>query len=174
MSSFPPHIPAAMPGLTTLPEIRLPVHIPKVGCPGADSTSYIGGQFGNNPDLHDALHLKHLKKVTNDQIYALIEGELPTILRAAIYAAKAAELIQDVVDFLATLNEVIGTAMAEYQEAAAYVTLVTGQVNTALAGLPVSGLTATQRLAQQRYGEYMGELNAQAARLQTSISCLVG
>ena len=176
MSSFVPKIPAAKPPSLALPQIRLPIHIPKVGCPGAESTHYIGAQFGNQPDLYDALHLKHLKKVTNDQIYALLKGELPTILRAGLYAQKAAELIQDVTDFLSTLNQIIGAALAEYQAAASFVQGKISELNVSLAALqalPAVSLTATQRLAMQRYHEYIGELNQQVSRIQTSISCLV-
>jgi len=177
MDSLIPQIPPARPPSVPLPQIRTPIHIPFVGCPGADSTSYIGAQFGNIPDLADALHLKHLRKIVNDQIFALIQGELPTIFRAAVYAAKAADLISQVIQFLATLNQVIGEAMGEYNAAVTFVQGKVAEINSAsaaISALPAAGLSATRQLAQSRFQEYTGELNAQLGRLATSISCLLG
>lgn len=158
-----------------LPQINLPIHIPKVGCPGADGRSYIGQQFGSLPDLYDALHTKHLRKVINDQIYALLKGKLPTILRKVLYAQKALELIQDVVEIIAVLNAVIGRAIAEYNATINFINQKKGELQQAISdieGIPASAQTATQKLARERYQTYLGELDSQISKLQTSISCI--
>jgi uncharacterized protein YukE len=169
-------IPQVKPPHIQLPTIRLPIHIPHVGCPGADAHSYIGAQFGNLPDLYDALHTKHLRKVINDQIYALLKGQLPTPLRKGLYFQKALELIQHVAEIVAVLNQVIGQAVAEYNQTIAFINQKKGELNQAIEDLNEmagSGGTAVQRLARQRYQEYLGELDAQLTRLGTSISCIV-
>jgi hypothetical protein len=160
-----------------LPQIRVPVHIPKVGCPGAEAQSYIGEQFGNLPDLYDALHAKHLRKVINDQIYALLKGKLPTLLRKGLYAAKAIELIADVIAIVSILNQVIGQAIAEYNAVAGFINKKKAELNqaiAAIAGIPAGSRTAVQKLALERYQEYLGELDRQLEHLQTSISCIAG
>jgi hypothetical protein len=126
-----------------LPAIRLPIHIPHVGCPGADARSYVGQQFGNLPDLYDALHVKHLRKVLNDQIYALLKGQLPTILRKVLYYQKALELIQHVIAMVAVMNQVIGQAVAEYNATVAFLNQKKGELNASIAainGIPASSL----------------------------------
>lgn len=171
MSIFPqPKLPQFQ-----LPSINLPIHIPKVGCPGADGRSYIGEQFGSLPDLYDALHTKHLKKVVNDQIHALLKGKLPTILRKPLYAAKALELISDVASFVSVLNQVIARAVAEYNATINFINQKKGELQQAISdieGIPASARTATQKLAIERYNTYLGELDSQISKLQTSISCI--
>ena len=160
-----------------LPTIRIPIHIPHIGCPGADATSYLGGQFGNLPDIQDALHIKHLRKVLNDKIYAFLKGKLPTILRAPLYDSKALELIAQVAEMVSVLNQVIGQAIAEYNATIGFIASKKNELNAAIAGIgaiPASALSATNSLARERYQEYVGELDAQAGRLATSISCIVG
>jgi len=156
--------------------IRLPIHIPRVGCPGADARSYIGEQFGNLPDLKDALHIKHLKKILNDHIYSLLKGKLPTILRAPLYDAKALDLIQHVAELVSVFNQVVGQAIAEYNATVGFINQKKGELNQALAeiaAIPAQSQTAVNRLAHQRYNEYLGELDQQITRLQTSITCLL-
>jgi hypothetical protein len=160
-----------------LPTIRVPLHIPKVGCPGAESQSYIGEQFGNLPDLQDALHTKHLRKVVNDQIYALLKGKLPTPIRKVLYNAKALELIADVVELVSFLNQVIAQAIAEYNAVVGFINQKKAELNQAIAdinAIPASARSAVQKLTAERYQEYVGELDRQLNNLQTSISCIVG
>lgn len=161
----------------TLPTIRVPVHIPHVGCPGAEAQSYLGGQFGNLPDLYDALHTKHLRKVINDQIYALLKGQLPTVIRRNFYYQKTLELIQQVSEMISVLNQVIAQAIAEYNAVITFINKKKGELNasiSAINGIPGSSRTAVQKLALQRYQEYLGELDLQISRLGTSISCIAG
>jgi hypothetical protein len=177
MSSFNiPNIPTAKVVSRLHATIRLPVHIPKIGCPGADSRSYVGEQFGNLPDIADALHLKHAIKVTNDAIYTLLKGQLPTPIRKVLYNKKALDLIKDVADFIETMNEVIGVAINEYNATIAFINQKQGELNGLITGLdaiPTNAQNAVNRLARQRYQEYLGELDQQVARLQTSILCLL-
>jgi hypothetical protein len=171
------HIPPPKLPHIQLPQIRLPIHIPHVGCPGAESQSYLGEQFGNLPDLYDALHTKHLRKVINDQIYALLKGQLPTVIRRGFYYQKMLELIQQVVEIVAVLNQVIAQAIAEYNAVIAFINKKKGEINAAIQSInaiPGSARTAVQRLALQRYQEYLGELDTQLSRLATSISCVAG
>jgi len=159
-----------------LPEIRLPVHLPRVGCPGADARSYIGEQFGNLPDLKDALHIKHLKKILNDHIYSLIKGQLPTILRAPLYYEKALDLIQHIAELISVLNQVIAQCLAEYNATIAFINQKKSELQssiTELEAIPGNARLAVQKLAIQRKQEYLGELDQQVTRLQTSITCLV-
>ncbi len=160
-----------------LPIIRAPLGIPHVGCPGAEAQSYLGEQFGNLPDLYDALHTKHLRKVINDQIYALLKGQLPTVIRRGFYYQKMLELIQEVAEIVAVFNQVIAQAIAEYNAVIAFINKKKGEINVsiqAINGIPGSARTAVQRLALQRYQEYLGELDTQLSRLATSISCVAG
>lgn len=159
-----------------LPTIRLPIHIPKIGCPGADGRSYVGEQFGNLPDLVDAFHVKHLRKVVNDQIFALLKGQLPTILRKGLYLQKAVELIQDVLAFIQVLNQVIGAAIAEYNATISFINGKISELNQSIAlieDIPEGARTAVNTLALQRFNEYIGELNQQKQRLQRSIACIL-
>lgn len=159
-----------------LPTIRIPIHIPAVGCPGADARSYIGEQFGNLPDLKDALHIKHLRKVINDQIYALLKGKLPTILRAALYAVKAIELINYVIEIIQVLNQVIAQVIAEYNATVGFINQKKAELQASIAeleALPANTRTAVQELAIQLKQEYISELDQQITRLQTSISCIM-
>jgi hypothetical protein len=175
MSSFSIPLPK-LPDLG-LPTIRLAVHLPRIGCPGADATSLVGEQFGNLPDLYDALHIKHLKKIINDQIYALIKGQLPTIFRKIFYIEKVVDLIEHVAELVAVFNQVIGQALAEYNATIAFINQKKGELNSAISainGIPASAQTATHELALERYQEYLGELDQQVLRLNTSISCLLG
>lgn len=169
-------LPVAKVPQINLPAIRVPVHIPTVGCPGADARTYVGEQFGNLPDLQDALHTKHLRKVLNEQIYALLKGQLPTILRKGLYLQKALQLIQDVAAIIAILNQVVGQAIAEYNATVGFINQKIGELNQGIAdvqGIAVDSRTAAQKLLLVRYNEYIIELNQQKTRLQTSVTCIL-
>ena len=166
--------PAKVPDIG-LPMIRLPIAIPRVGCPGADARSYVGEQFGSLPDLYDALHGKHLRKLLNDHIYSLLKGQLPTILRKPFYLAKALDLIDHVAEVVAMMNQVIGQAVAEYNATIAFINQKKSELNGKLAAvnaIPVNVQTAVNKLQKQRYQEYLGELDFQITKLQISINCI--
>lgn len=164
--------PAKLPHIT-LPVIRGIPTIPFVGSAGADGTTYVGEQFGNLPDLHAVLGIKKLKKALEEQIYALIQGQLPQPARSPLYAARAAQLANEVAQLVGLLNQVVAGVTAEAQAAIGFVNTKIGEVNSAKAAIeavPVGARNAVQKLMLQRYQRYVGELNAQGGRLQTAIN----
>jgi hypothetical protein len=158
-----------------LPTIRLPIPIPRVGCPGSDARSYIGEQFGSLPDLYDALHIKHLRTRLYQHIYTLLKGQLPTVLRAPLYYAQALDLIQHIAELVEGLNQVIGHCIAEYNATIAFINMKKAEINGKLAevnAIPESACLAVNRLQRQRYQEYLGELDRQITKLTVSINCI--
>ena len=159
----------------TSPSVRLPFQIPFIGCTGGSAKTFVGEQLGNIPDTQTLLHIKNLKKSLEEQIYALIKGQLPDIARPPVYAARAAQLVTEVASLVAALNSVISSAIAEINAAISFVnqkkTELENSLNEILA-IPSEQLRASQELMQQRYQEYLGELNAQIGRLQSTLGCL--
>lgn len=159
------------------PSIRLPIDIPFVGCTGGSAKTYVGKQLGNIPDFATMLHIRTIKKAIEEQIYALLQGMLPDLLRPPVYYARAILLISQVAEIIATLNQVISQVFAEVNAAITFVNQqITSLQNAAneLLALPSETLSAAQALMIQRYQEYTGELNAQIGRLQSTLSCLIG
>lgn len=159
----------------TLPTVRGIPSVPHVGCAGGSATSYLGQQYGNLPDLHAALGIKKLKKALEEQIYALIQGQLPDATRPPVYAARAAQLANEVAELVATLNQVIGDVTAETNAAIAAVNGKIAELNTAksaIEAIPQAARSAVQRLMLERYQRYVGELNDQATRLATTMACI--
>ncbi|HKO43323.1 MAG TPA: hypothetical protein VJU84_08535 [Pyrinomonadaceae bacterium] len=159
----------------TLPAIRNIPTIPFVGCAGAQGTTYVGEQFGNVPDIGAIREIKSLKKALEEQIYALIQGQLPDPTRPAPYAARAVQLADEVTQLVTKLNEVIAGATAEATAAIGFVNDKVGELNAAkglLEGIPAGARSPVQQLMMERYDQSVGELNAQAARLQSTIECL--
>jgi hypothetical protein len=160
-----------------IPTIRLPIDIPFVGCTGGSAKTYVGKQLGNLPDLATMLHIRTILKALQEQIYALIQGELPDVLRAPVYAARAAQLIAQVASIISTINDVITRVLAEVNAAITFANQKIAELQTLanqFASIPESALTLAQQLMMQRYQEYTGELNAQIGRLQSTLGCLVG
>lgn len=169
-------IPAPRTIQLTPPQIRLPIDIPFVGCTGGSAKTLVGKQLGNIPDLATMLHIRTIKKAIEEQIYALLKGMLPDLVRPPVYAARAAQLLNEVIAFIATLNEVITQVFAEINAAIGFINgKITELQNAAneLVALPSTTLNAAQQLMLQRYQEYTGELNAQAGRLQATLGCLI-
>jgi hypothetical protein len=172
MSAYVP--PAKLPNIP-LPQIRSLPHIPFVGCAGGSATTFIGEQFGDLPDMATVLHIKALKKSLEEQIYALIQGELPDALRPPVYAARAAQLVAEVLEIVATLNTIIGGVIGEAEAAISFVNGKIGEMNAARAAImniPPTARTAAQRLMLGRYNEVATELNGQISRLQSTITCI--
>lgn len=164
-----------------LPNITLPAigNIPTlplgIGCAGADANSYLGEQFGNLPSLHKLLHLKTLRKALNEQIYALIQGELPDAARPAPYAARAAQLTDEVAELVSGINDVVSEVSGEIDAARDFVNEKIAAVNDAknlIESTPAAARSAVQKLMVERYGRYAQELNAQAGRLQSALTCI--
>ncbi len=172
-----PELPSLkMPSLA-LPTIRMMPSIPGVGCVPSDGRSYTGEQFGSLPDLQTVQAVKELRKVINEQIAALIEGYLPTAARKPLWAARVAQLTQYVADLNEVLTEVAGRAAAEINGTVSYINEKQSEIQDsldALNNIPESARSAAQRLMVGRYQEYLGELEAQAARLQATAACLGG
>lgn len=170
-----------LPGLKlpslSLPNIRPMPHIPGVGCVASDGHSYIGEQFGNLPDFQAVQAIRQLQKVINEQIAALIEGYLPTAARQPLWAARVVVLTQYVADLNSLLIEVVGRATTEIGATVDFINGKKSEVQGALnviAAIPESARTTTQRLMAARYQEYLGELDAQVTRLQSTLGCLGG
>jgi hypothetical protein len=164
-----------------IPHVTLPTigNIPTlplgIGCAGADATHYIGGQFGNLPNFQKLLHLKTLRKTQTEQIYALIQGELPDSLRPTPYAARAAQLTTEVATIATAITSVVNDVTGEINAAITYVNQQVAAVNTAknaIAAVPDNARSAVQKLMFERYGRYATELNAQASRLEATLTCV--
>jgi hypothetical protein len=170
-----PFVPAPKLPHFPLPNVRGLPSIPHVGCAGGNGASYVGEQFGNLPDLHAALAMKKLKKALEEQIYALIQGQLPDATRPPVYAARAAQLVNEVAELVQTLNETIAIVTAEANASINFVNEKISDINAAKSAvltIPAGARSAVQRLALQRYNEYLGELNSQVGRLQATIACI--
>jgi hypothetical protein len=160
---------------TTLPTIGGVPTIPHVGSAGANGTTYVGTQFGNLPDLHAAVALKTIKKALIEQVYALIQGELPFVTRPPIYAARAAQLVTEIADVTATLADVVASVTSGATAARAAVLVKRAEMNAAravLEGISAGARSPVQSLMIARYTRYAAELEAQAERLQTTIDTI--
>lgn len=165
---------AKLPHLT-LPTIKNLPTIPHVGCAGGDGTSYVGNRFGNLPDLQALLHLKALHKLLNEQMYALLKGELTDIPRAAAYAARLTTLTDEVAEMVAMITDTVNDLTANINDAIGYVDQQLAAVNSAknlIVAVPEGARSAVQKLMFERYGRYAQELNAQKGRLQSTIECI--
>ena len=166
--------------LAKLPHLTLPTidslpTIPHVGCAGGDGTSYAGKKFGNLPDLHALLHLKSLHKLLNEQMYALLKGELTDTPRAAAYAERLATLTDEVADMVSMITDTVSDLTANINDAISYIDQQVAAVNSAknsIAAVPEGARSAVQKLMFERYGRYAQELNAQKTRLQSTITCI--
>jgi hypothetical protein len=166
----PPYLPHIQ-----LPTIRGIPSLPHIGCVGARGTTYQGQQHGHLPDVGGILHLRAMRKFLNEQIYALIQGELPDSLRPAPYAVRAAQLVDEVTEAVASMNELISSVVGEIGADLSYVQGQINTLNSAMAevqAVPANSRTAAQAMTLTLYTEYVSELNSQATRLQASLSCI--
>lgn len=165
---------AKLPNLT-LPAIRPLPTIPFVGAAPGDASSFVGEQFGNAPDLNSVLHIKTLRKALEEQIYALLKGQLPFATRPPVYAAREAQLINEVAELVTAMNTVIGEVTGSVNAAIAYANQQLAAVNqaqAAIASVPAAARSAVQKLLLDRYARYATELNAQVARQQQTLAGL--
>lgn len=170
-----PTIPQAKLPHLGLPAIANLPHLPHIGCAGADANTYIGKQFGNLPDLQTVLHLKAAKKFVEEQIFALLKGQLPFVTRPPFYAAREAQLTAELVEMATELTDAIGRVVSEATAAIDGVNGMVAQVNAAkneIEGIPEAARSALQRAALDEHNACVAELNAQATRLQSSITCV--
>jgi hypothetical protein len=167
---------AKLPSLQ-LPSIRSIPTIPGVGCVPADGSYYVGEQFGNLPDMQMLQHIKQMKKLLNEQIEALVEGYLPTAARTPLWTARVARLTQYVADLTAAFNTSVSSVAGEINATMEFVNGKKSELQGALNeinSIAPASRTAAQKVLAGRYVEYLGELDAQASRLQQTISCLTG
>lgn len=177
MPSLLPQIP--MPKIPSygLPSIQLPAHIPFVGCAAGDGKTYIGRQFGNKPDFESMLGIRSLKKTLEEQVYALIQGQLPDPTRPPVYLARAIEIIAEVVEQVAKLNEIIGEVLEELNAVVEFINLKKAELETQMSflmGIPDDVLTEVQSMMIENYEFYLGDLDDQIGRLESTVGCLVG
>lgn len=170
-----PTIPdAKLPNLN-LPAIRNLPTIPHVGCSPGDGNSYVGQQFGNAPDLNSILHIRTLTKSLTEQIYALIQGELPDPARPVPYAARAAQLANEITELATAANAIVDEVTGAVNDSISFINDQTAVLNAAknlLLAVPAGARSAVQTLMIDRYGRYAQELNAQKTRLQSTVNCL--
>lgn len=160
-----------------LPSIRSLPAIPHVGCAGGDGTAYFNNQFGGLPDLQALTHIRAAKKFLDEQIYALLQGKLNDLLRPPVYDARAVQLTAQLAEIVAKGNELIAAMTNEVNAAVSFINGKVAELNNAKAQIlriPEAARSHSQRLMLERYDEYVGELNAQAGRLQSTLTCLGG
>jgi hypothetical protein len=170
-----PDIPAAKLPHIPLPNIRSIPMIPGVGCAGGNTTTLIGEQLGNLPDLDAVRHIKDLKRYLAEQIETLIEGYVPAAQRQPVWAARVERYVQRISELLEGMNELISGVVAETNASINFVNGKIGELNAARSealSLPEAARSAVQRLALERTNEYISELNQQKSRLESTISCL--
>lgn len=158
-----------------LPQIRALPHLPQVGCVAGTAGHYSDTTFGGLPDLQALQHVKSLKKSLEEQLFALLKGQLPDLPRKIAYAERYARLGQELAALVAAFNEILGEAQSETQAAIQYVNQQISDLNAAQADIlrtPAAVRTKLERLKLQRYQEYTGELNAQLGRLNQTLGCL--
>ena len=173
----PPPIPRLKLPSLQLPNVRPMPSIPGVGCVPSDGHSYLGEQFGNLPDLQAVQAIRSLKKTFEEEIETRIEGYLPTAARQPLWAARVAKVTNYVGELTSAMTQAIGRATAEINATLAFVNEKQEEMQGALAeinSIPEAARTQTQRLMAERYQQYVGELEAQAGRLQATVACIAG
>ncbi len=158
-----------------LPQVRPLPSIPGVGCAGGDPTAIFGDQYGGLPDLQSVLHLKILKKHYEEMIETLVEGYLNEIPRQAVWAARVAEYTSHIAELVGKFNELVGAMNAAVNANIQAINQTKDELQGMLDGImavPEARRNAVQQLMAQRYTEYLGELDAQASRLQDTLTCL--
>ncbi|MGB7923453.1 MAG: hypothetical protein WCF57_09430 [Pyrinomonadaceae bacterium] len=166
--------------LPRVPTIQLPfdvpsIHVPFIGCFPGDGTTYIGKKFGNRPDLLKLNHIKQFKKDLLDKIQTLIKGKLDNPARSIAFEAEIIRLTQEISDALEAFNETVSLVTEEIQEALALIddkkTELEG-LRSELMAIPEEERSKVDQHMITRYHQYFGELDAQASRLQSTLSCL--
>jgi len=121
------------------------------------------------------LHLKSATKWMTEQIYALLQGELPFATRPPVYAARAAQLVDQLAEMTTTLTDTIDSIVGEAMAAISGVNSKVAELNSAkneVLAIPEVARSAVQRAALDEFNACITELNAQKGRLQTSITCV--
>lgn len=167
------NLPAVIETNWNLPNVRGQPVVPRVGEVAGQATTYVGEQLGNAPDLMALPVIASLKKKLLEQIKSLIDGQLPTALRAPKYAAQAADLAEFVSELQSRTSQLINQVTGEINGQIGFITEQIAGVNQAKAAIltiPVAMRTETEMLTIQRLGSYLAELSLQRGRLQSTLS----
>ncbi len=171
MTTLPP---AKLPSFT-LPTVRSLPTIPNVGCVSGNATSIIGDQFGNFPDIQALPHIKALNKIITEQIGTLLEGKLGDIPRAALYEVRRARLVNELVQIVQQGTAIAGQIQSEVNANIAACNTKIADLNSAknaIVSIPEASRSALQQKTLDRLNTYIGEVNGQIGRLQTTLACL--
>lgn len=144
--------------------IAEPPVIPHVGRVEASSKLLVGKQRTLLPNQSSLTQIRALKKALEEQIYALVKGQLPDAARPPVYAARAAQLANEVGQLVSALNSIITQIQAEAAQARAAADAAKHDLQSALSELktiPPMQRTAAQKLMIERKNEYLNELMAQ-------------
>ncbi|HYX72624.1 MAG TPA: hypothetical protein VE732_07630 [Nitrososphaera sp.] len=163
-----------------MPTIQLPfvptaLSLHLIGCFGGDGKTYIGKKHGNRADIQKLLHIKQIKKWFTENIDGYLEGKLDNPQRGILFDARAVRLGQELAEILQDFDETVGQITEEIDAGLA---LVTGKINelnslrNELLTLSEGSISKADQLMLQRYGEYSGELGAQAERLNAVKNCI--
>ncbi|OLE54597.1 MAG: hypothetical protein AUG51_07375 [Acidobacteria bacterium 13_1_20CM_3_53_8] len=163
-----------------LPNVQLPTianlpTIPGVGCVSGSATIYHGTQFGGLPSLQSVLHIKALKKQYEDMMQTLIEGYVPAALRAPVWAVRVANYTAYVASLVAEAEALINNMAAEISASIMFIDSKISELNAAktlILNMPANARSKVQVAMLQRYNRYLGELERQSARLQSTLSCI--
>lgn len=158
-----------------LPTIRNLPTIPLIGCASGDATSYFGNQFGGLPDLESILHMKARKKYFEEMIETLIEGYVPAIPRQAVWAVRVAGYTNEIANLITEINTLIAAVTAYVNSALGFVNDRIDELNSAkndLLSIPEDTRSKVQQKMIERYDKYIGRLEAQATRLQLTLTCI--
>lgn len=168
-------LPAAKLPSWNVPAIRNLPSIPNVGCVSGNGTTLIGEQFGNFPDVQALPHVKALNKVITEQIGTLLEGKLPDVPRAILYEIRQARLVIELAQMVSAAATLAGQIQAEINGSIAACNEKVGDLNAAKNAIlqtPANLRSAVQTKALSRYNQYIGEINDQVGRLETTLGCL--
>ncbi len=159
----------------SVPNVRGLPTIPTVGCVSGNATTQIGEQMGNFPDIQALPHVKALNKVITEQIGTLLEGKLPDAPRSILFEARKARLITELASIVNKATELANQIQTEINSSIAACNEKINDLNAAknlILQVPVNARSVIQKKTLDRYNEYIGEINGQIGRLQTSLGCL--
>lgn len=170
-----PTLPTAKLPSWTIPTVRGLPTIPNVGCVSGSATTQVGNQFGNLPDLNALPHVKALQKLITEQIGTLLEGQQITAIRAPLYAVRQARLVTEMASMISTATSIASQVTADINATISGCNAKIADLNAAknaILATPVQLRSTVQTKALGCYNAYIGEVNGQIGKLQTTLGCL--
>lgn len=166
--------------LPSVPTVQLPfsvpnISVPFIGCFSGDGKTYVGKKYGNRPDLLKLNHLKQKKKELEEEIITQTIGKLDNPARSAAFAEEIIRITSDISEVVDGIMETIGEITEELSAGIAFVNEKKSELEAAreeLLAIPSDIRSKVDQHMIERYNEYFGELDAQANRLSSAISCL--